>query len=81
MHNNLRMLVVQCKVIILIIITWLEIISGESLDTMTGQNHFSSVMYHFWPVKLRQGPMNQNWHYVFPKKLLLRAYSTLKHSL
>ena len=25
--------------------------------------------------------MNQNWHYIFPKKLLLRAYSTLKHSL
>ena len=25
--------------------------------------------------------MNQNWHYIFPKKLLLRAYGTLKHSL
>ena len=25
--------------------------------------------------------MNQNWRYIFPKKLLLRAYSTLKHSL
>ena len=25
--------------------------------------------------------MNQNWHYIFPKKLLLKAYSTLKHSL
>ena len=27
--------------------------------------------------------MNQNWHYIyiFPKKFLLRAYSTLKHSL
>ena len=25
--------------------------------------------------------MNQNWCYIFPKKLLLRAYSTLKHSL
>ena len=25
--------------------------------------------------------MNQNWHYIFPKKLLLRAYSTFKHSL
>ena len=23
--------------------------------------------------------MNQNWRYIFPKKLLLRAYSTLKH--
>ena len=30
----------------------LEIISGESPDTMTGQIHFSSVMYRFWPVKL-----------------------------
>ena len=30
----------------------LEIISGESLDTMTGQIHFSSVTYRFWPVKL-----------------------------
>ena len=45
----------------------LEIISGESLDTMTGQIHFSSVTYRFWPVKfykikklLKQGPMNQN---------------------
>ena len=27
--------------------------------------------------------MNQNWHYIyiFPKELLLRAYSTLKPSL
>ena len=25
--------------------------------------------------------MNQNWGYIFPKKLLLRAYSSLKHSL
>ena len=26
--------------------------------------------------------MNQNWHnYILPKKLLLRAYSALKHSL
>ena len=25
--------------------------------------------------------MNQNWHYIFQKMLLLRAYSTLKHSL
>ena len=26
--------------------------------------------------------MNQNWRYIFPKKLLLRAlYSTLKHTL
>ena len=25
--------------------------------------------------------MNQNWRCIFPKKLLLRAYSTLKHSL
>ena len=25
--------------------------------------------------------MNQNWRYIFPKNLLLRAYSTLKHSL
>ena len=25
--------------------------------------------------------MNQNWHYIFPKKSLLRAYSILKHSL
>ena len=24
--------------------------------------------------------MNQNWCYIFPKKFLLRAYSTLKHS-
>ena len=24
--------------------------------------------------------MNQNWRYTFPKKFLLRAYSTLKHS-
>ena len=30
----------------------LEIISGESPDTMTGQIHFSSVTYRFWPVKL-----------------------------
>ena len=29
----------------------LEIISGESSDTMTSQIHFSSVMYRFWPVK------------------------------
>ena len=29
----------------------LEIISGESPDTMTSQIHFSSVMYRFWPVK------------------------------
>ena len=25
--------------------------------------------------------MNQNWHYIYPKKLLLRAYSTLKNLL
>ena len=25
--------------------------------------------------------MNQNWHYTFPKKLLLKVYSSLKHSL
>ena len=25
--------------------------------------------------------MNKNWRCTFPKKLLLRAYSTLKHSL
>ena len=30
----------------------LEIISGESPDTMTGQIHFSSVTYRFWPFKL-----------------------------
>ena len=30
----------------------LEIISGESPDMMTGQIHFSSLMYHFWPVKI-----------------------------
>ena len=29
----------------------LEVISGESLDTMTSQIHFSSVTYRFWPVK------------------------------
>ena len=29
----------------------LEIISGEPSDTMTGQIHFSSVTYRFWPVK------------------------------
>ena len=29
----------------------LEIISGESLDTMTSQIHFSSVTYCFWSVK------------------------------
>ena len=33
------------------ITTGLEIISGESPDTMTGQIHFSAVTYHFWPVK------------------------------
>ena len=30
----------------------LEIISGESPDTMTGPIHFSSVTNRFWPVKL-----------------------------
>ena len=30
----------------------LEIISGYTPDTMPGQIHFSSVMNHFWPVKL-----------------------------
>ena len=25
-------------------------------------------------------PMNQNWHYIFPKKSLLKACSTMKHS-
>ena len=35
-------------------IAGLEIISGESPDTMTGQIHFSSVTYRFWPVKLYQ---------------------------
>ena len=29
----------------------LEVISGESPDTMTSQIHFSSVTYRFWPVK------------------------------
>ena len=29
----------------------LKIISGEPSDTMTGQIHFSSVTYRFWPVK------------------------------
>ena len=29
----------------------LEIISGESLDMMTHQIHFSLVTYRFWPVK------------------------------
>ena len=29
----------------------LEIISGEPSDTMTGQIHFNSVTYRFWPVK------------------------------
>ena len=33
-------------------IAGLEIISGESPDTMTGPIHFSSVTYRFWPVKL-----------------------------
>ena len=36
----------------IIIIPGLEIISGESPDTMTAQIHFSSVTYSFWPVKL-----------------------------
>ena len=27
----------------------LKIISGESSDKMTGQIHFSSAMYRFWP--------------------------------
>lgn len=25
--------------------------------------------------------MNQDWHHMFPRKSLLRTYSTLKHSL
>ena len=29
----------------------LKIISGEPSDMMTGQIHFSSVTYRFWPVK------------------------------
>ena len=32
-------------------VTRLEIISGEPSDTMTGQIHFNSVTYRFWPVK------------------------------
>ena len=31
--------------------TGLKIISKESPDTMTGQIHFGSVTYRFWPVK------------------------------
>ena len=37
----------------------LEIISGESPDTMTGQIHFSSVTYRFWPVKLYKITQNR----------------------
>ena len=40
-------------------ITGLEIISGESPDTMTGQIHFSSVTYRFWPVKLYKITQNR----------------------
>ena len=39
--------------------TGLEIISGESPDTMTGQIHFSSVTYRFWPVKLYKITQNR----------------------
>ena len=43
---------VQKKVEKTVLETGLEIISGESPDTMTGPIHFSSVTYRFWPVKL-----------------------------
>ena len=55
----------------------------ESPDTMAGQIYFNSVTYRFWLVKLYK--VNNSWTKTgiiyFQKKLLLRAYSTLKHSL
>lgn len=30
---------------------------------------------------VKRVPMNQKWHYIFQKKSLLKAFSTLKHSL
>ena len=45
---------------------------------MTGQIHFSSVTYRFWPVKLYKIITLRT---IYPKKFLLRAYSSLKHSL
>ena len=38
----------------------LDIISEESLDTMTGQIHFSSVTYHFWQGKFVRVNNSQN---------------------
>ena len=58
----------------------LKIISVESPDTMTGQFHFSSVTYRFWAVKF----INETKVALYISKhfkSLLRAYSTLKHSL
>ena len=38
----------------------LDIISEESLDTMTGQIHFTSVTYHFWQGKFVRVNNSQN---------------------
>ena len=62
-------------------VTRLEIISGEPSDTMTGQIHFNSVTYRFWPVKfmrqitLKTRAKKQLWVQIFrgvegPRNLL-----------
>ena len=49
----------------------LEIISGEPSDTVTGQIHFNSVTYRFWPVKfmrqitLKTRAKKQLWVQIF----------------
>ena len=52
-------------------VTRLEIISGETSDTMIGQIHFNSVTYRFWPVKfmrqitLKTRATKQLWVQIF----------------
>ena len=57
-HLFKRLFKVEQNVVFLFVIyffvpeTGLQMISGESPDTMTGQIHFNSVTYRFWLVKL-----------------------------
>ena len=73
-------------------VTRLEIISGETSDTMTGQIHFNSVTYRFWPVKfmrqitLKTRAKKQLWVQIFrgvegPRNLLKNLSNTCRYNI
>ena len=72
--------------------TRLEIISREPSDTMTGQIHFNSVTYRFWPVKfmrqitLKTRAKKQLWVQIFrgvegPQNLLEILSNTCRYNI